>query len=103
MSRLPYRFHADAEAEFLAVVDWYAARDADVATELVALVREAVLHIADVPEAWPTWPGRDDLRVRVLRRFPFSIVYTVTADAIVVVAVAHHRRRPGYWLHRERP
>jgi len=33
----------------------------------------------------------------VLRRFPFGVVYRVLAGEIQVVAVAHHRRKPGYW------
>lgn len=100
MSPLPSRFHPAAEAEFFAAVDWYAARDAGVATDFTVLVRDAVQLIAELPQAWPTWPGREDVRVRVLRRFPFSIIYAVEAEIIVVVAVAHHRRRPGYWLRR---
>lgn len=34
------------------------------------------------------------------RRFRYSLVYVVAADEIVIVAVAHHRRRPGYWRSR---
>ncbi|HEX3479123.1 MAG TPA: type II toxin-antitoxin system RelE/ParE family toxin [Kofleriaceae bacterium] len=100
MSPLPYQFHPEAEAEFLAAIDWYAERDADVATDFAVLVRDAVQLIAELPQAWPTWRNREDLRVRVLRRFPFSIIYAVEADLLVIIAVAHHRRRPGYWLHR---
>ena len=36
----------------------------------------------------------------MLPNFPFSIVYRVHQDAMQVVAVAHHRRRPGYWRDR---
>ena len=96
----PYRFHPAAEAEFLAAIDWYVTRDAGVASDFASLVRDAVQLIVELPQAWPTWPGREDLRVRVLHRFPFSIIYAVDAKTIVVIAVAHHRRRPGYWLRR---
>jgi toxin ParE1/3/4 len=36
-----------------------------------------------------------------LRRFPYSIIYQITADEIRILAVAHHRRRPGYWAQRK--
>jgi toxin ParE1/3/4 len=62
--------------------------------------RWAIDGLCELPEAWPLWPGRVDVRRRVLRRVPNSILYLVEADAIVIVAVAHHRRRPGYWLSR---
>jgi len=36
----------------------------------------------------------------LLRRFPFSVVYFVNDGEVVVAAIAHHRRRPGYWFER---
>jgi membrane-associated protease RseP (regulator of RpoE activity) len=41
-----------------------------------------------------------DLRKFVLSRFPFTLIYGVSAQAVRVVAVAHHSRRPGYWRSR---
>ena len=43
---------------------------------------------------------RGDRRRYLLRRFPYSIIYQVTAEELRVVAVAHHRRRPGYRANR---
>lgn len=37
----------------------------------------------------------------ILRRFPYSIIYHVTAEELRILAVAHHRRRPGYWARRK--
>jgi hypothetical protein len=36
----------------------------------------------------------------VLQRFPFSVVYLDDADLVIIVAVAHRKRRPGYWKER---
>jgi len=41
------------------------------------------------------------VRIKVLSAFPFSIIYWVTDEAIIVLAVAHHRRRPEHWRGRE--
>jgi len=95
-----YRFHPSASAELLAAVEWYAARDAIVAMAFAQVIETAVREIAAVPLAWAPGAGRADLRRRVLRRYPYSIVYLIDETAIVVVAVAHHKRRPGYWLRR---
>ena len=35
-----------------------------------------------------------------LRKFPFMLIYALEDDDLVVVAISHHRRRPGYWLGR---
>ena len=40
------------------------------------------------------------LRRMLLHRFPFSLIYSVETDAILIVSVAHHRQRPGYWKSR---
>ena len=42
-----------------------------------------------------------NLRRHLLRRFPYSVIYQITAEEIRIVAVAHHRRRPGYWSERK--
>ncbi|SCC95458.1 putative plasmid stabilization system protein, RelE/ParE family [Thiomonas sp. X19] len=44
---------------------------------------------------------RGTRRRYILRRFPYSIIYQVTAEELRILAVAHHRRRPGYWAQRK--
>src|SRR5438094_10195896 len=44
---------------------------------------------------------RGNRRRYFLRRFPYSVIYQVTSDELRVIAVAHHRRRPGYWAGRK--
>jgi toxin ParE1/3/4 len=36
-----------------------------------------------------------------LRRFPFSVIYQITSEEVRVIAIAHQRRRPGYWARRK--
>jgi plasmid stabilization system protein ParE len=42
-------------------------------------------------------PSSHDVRKLSLRRFPYSLVYRDESELIRVIAVAHHRRMPGYW------
>jgi plasmid stabilization system protein ParE len=44
---------------------------------------------------------RSTRRRYILRRFPYSIIYQVTAEELRILAVAHHRRRPSYWAQRK--
>ena len=41
-----------------------------------------------------------ELRRFPLRKLPFTLIYALENDDLVVVAVSHHRRRPGYWTER---
>jgi toxin ParE1/3/4 len=36
----------------------------------------------------------------LLQRFPYEIVYKIYPDVVLIIAVAHNKRRPGYWRHR---
>ncbi len=45
-------------------------------------------------------PASRGRRLMPLRRFPFSLLYRVDGVEIRISAVAHHRRRPGYWRDR---
>jgi hypothetical protein len=38
-----------------------------------------------------------------MERFPFALPYVMREDLVVVLAIAHVRRRPGYWLERAKP
>ena len=42
----------------------------------------------------------DEVRHKLLIRFPYSILHVIEPDRIRVVAVAHQKRRPGYWNYR---
>ncbi|MEQ1737245.1 MAG: hypothetical protein ABL886_12675 [Rhodoglobus sp.] len=75
----------------------------EAAVGLSELVEAGIDGIRRHPTAWPVWPGHPDVRRRVLRRFPYSVISLLERDEITIVAVAHHRRRPGYWLQRLRP
>ena len=44
---------------------------------------------------------RSTRRRYILRRFPYSIIYQVTTEELRILAVVHHRRRPGYWTQRK--
>jgi plasmid stabilization system protein ParE len=93
---LEYLAEALEEAE--AAARWYAERSSTASAAFTDEVDAAESAIARLPDAWPRFDH--DTRRYLLRRFPFSIVYRVEERRILIVAVAHARRRPGYWSSR---
>ena len=89
-----------AEAEFLEELDRYAAENPELAADFLAEVEAAAQRAALFPEHGS--PFLAGTRRIVLRRFRYSFVYVVEPGTILVVAIAHHRRRPGYWRNRLR-
>jgi toxin ParE1/3/4 len=67
--------------------------------EFLDEVTTSLTRIKEFPFAHPPLDGS---RRYILRRFPFSLIYEVEVDIIVIVAVAHHSRRPRYWKRRLR-
>ena len=66
---------------------------------LRAALDQVVSEILESPERWPL--HQHNTRKVLLRRFPYSVIYRITESAIQVIAVAHGRRRPGYWKTRQ--
>lgn len=64
-------------------------------------VQSAINSIKEHPHAWIRLD--EILRRRNLRHFPYHLVYAVKGREIIIIAVAHHRRRPGYWRRRVSP
>jgi toxin ParE1/3/4 len=93
---LEYLEEALEEAE--AAARWNAERSAAAAIAFSEEMDAAESAILRLPEAWPR--HEHSTRRYLLRRFPFSVVYRVGPDRILIVAVAHGHRRPGYWTSR---
>jgi plasmid stabilization system protein ParE len=98
MASNPVRLHPEAEQEYLTTLAWYQDRNTIAATKFENAFGQAINRIRNSPQRWPTFVK--EFRKYTLRQFPFSIVYQNLSSEIVVFAVAHGRRRPGYWRNR---
>jgi toxin ParE1/3/4 len=99
------RFEPEAREEFLAAIDWYEARDSELGPRFLAAVERALESIQYAPEAYPvalSEEHRSAARRKRLEGFPYAIVYLAFPQEIRILAVAHGRRRPGYWIDRAR-
>ena len=94
------RLHRRAVAEIDHEVDYYESRQSGLGSELEDEIDHAYSMILRFPLASAQWGDRPDRRVYVLDRFPFTIPYQIAGEEIVVLALAHTSRRPGYWSRR---
>lgn len=100
---LAFDLHPEARAEFFADVDWYDERESGVGARFEVAVREAIDAAVDSPESWAVWPGWERqpvVRSKGVNGFPYRVVYFVAGQELAIVAVAHAKRRPGYWRDR---
>jgi toxin ParE1/3/4 len=88
-------FAPAAERDISDAFLWYRERNNVAADGFRTEVFDAVDRIAEAPLCRP--PDDEGNRMRVLKRFPYSVYYEVVEATITILAVAHHRRRPNYW------
>ncbi len=92
-------FHHDALEELEAATCWYIRKSQIASEQFVFEVERVISVISRMPQFYPhCFQG---FRQAVLNQFPFSIVYMIQSDeTIFILAVAHHKRKPGYWRKR---
>jgi toxin ParE1/3/4 len=96
----PVIFHPLAESEYLAAVDYYEQQRRGLGLDLQAEVEQALAAIQQDPQRFPVYE-EEDVRQYIIKRFPYSVVYAELEDRIWIAAVAHHKRKPGYWARRK--
>ncbi|MFI5381818.1 MAG: type II toxin-antitoxin system RelE/ParE family toxin [Tepidisphaerales bacterium] len=99
------RIDPDAGQEATDAADWYDQKKPGLGGDFLDELAAAKQVIAEHPARWPRYPDaplhRQIHRYR-LDRFPYHIVYEIRNDEILVVAIAHVARKPGYWSRRLR-
>ena len=95
---IPYRFLTPAEEEMTEAALFYEAASSQLGIDFLDDVQRAIDRLREFPHAGEAVTS--DVRQTLLHRFPFSLIYTIEENLIVVIAVAHHGRRSGYWQSR---
>jgi len=88
-------FHELAEQELLDAAHYYENQSAGLGFAFLEEIEHAVAQICEHPES--TYQISPLVRRKIVRRFPYSIMYSVQDDRIRILAIANQRRRPFYW------
>jgi plasmid stabilization system protein ParE len=92
------RFLEVARIELRDAARFYEAQRRGLGAEFRDEVRSTLERIKRFPHAWQALS--ENSRRCQTRRFPYGVIYRVEAEEILVVAIAHLHRRPGYWTDR---
>jgi plasmid stabilization system protein ParE len=95
---MKYVFHPEALTEYAEAVQYYAAQRTEVAQAFINAVEDAVYQIRESPYRWNVID--EDVRRCLTRKFPYGLLYTIEQDYILILAVMHCSREPGYWKSR---
>lgn len=89
-----------AAAEAAGAATWYESQRAGLGADFREDFKAALDNLQEgvLPGSpWPGHLGERGVKRLLLKRFPFSVVFVDTGSGKVILAVAHHRRRPAYW------
>jgi plasmid stabilization system protein ParE len=90
-------FHPQASEEYTEALLYYGERSEVVASRFEAAINSSLKQIAEDPSRYPIRLG---LRRCMVIAFPYSIYYRENDLEIQIIAIAHQKRKPGYWLSR---
>jgi hypothetical protein len=92
-------FHELAEFELNDAIVYFENEREGLGLRFLVAVQDAVSLIQQHPQASPII--LQDIRCKVLRRFPYSIMFSIKPDRIRILALANQKRRPFYWQDRQ--
>ena len=95
---MKFRFHPEALAEFEGAARHYAAIQPALANRFVDSVEAAIGKLVEQPTSYAIL--EEDVRRCLTRVFPYAVLYTVELEYVLIVAVMHCHRKPGYWKSR---
>lgn len=96
---MKYVFHPEALAEYADAVQYYKKQRTDLAQAFINSIEDAVYQIKEYPTRCLVID--EDVRRCMTRKFPYLIFYTVEQEYILILAIAHCSREPGYWQSRK--
>jgi plasmid stabilization system protein ParE len=91
-------FLAEAEEEMNEAALFYDTRSSGLGREFLSAIEKGIVEIVRQPEIYPV--QRNGIRRRLVRRFPYGILFRDEGEHILVIAVMHLHRVPNYWRHR---
>ncbi|KJV06358.1 type II toxin-antitoxin system RelE/ParE family toxin [Methylocucumis oryzae] len=86
---------SDALAEYEEAARYYAVCQEGLPFRFIDAVERAVQQIIEAPERWRIL--QEDIRRCLVRVFPYAVLYTIEKDYVLIIAVMHCHREPGYW------
>ena len=93
-----FRWNEDALDDYQEAAHYYGCRELGLDERFVECIESAIESVCDSPKSWPLL--EDDVRRRVVGVFPYSIIFIEHDNVIVIVAIMHDSREPGYWRKR---
>ena len=93
-----YEFNPEALDEYEDAARYYAACQPGLELRFIACVESAFRQVSEAPMRWRIF--EEDVRRCLVHVFQYAVLYSIESDYVLIIAVMHFSREPGYWRHR---
>ena len=95
---MKYVFHPEALTEYAQAVQYYLEQNNKAAQAFIDAIEETIYRIRETPTRYPIVD--EEIRQNKKKKFPYGILYSIKQDSILILAIMHCSRKPGYWKNR---
>ena len=96
---MKYKFHEEAEIEFFEAIEYYEDCELGLGLRFSEEVYATIKRICNFPYAWEKM--NTQTRRCLTSKFPFGILYRISKNEIIILAIMNLHRMPNYWKNRE--
>jgi toxin ParE1/3/4 len=90
-----------AQLEIHAAARWYSDRQPGLGEEFIAEVGKTLDALTEEAQRYPFWKPERPFQKALVHRFPYVVFFVEEDRRVLILAVAHSRRKPGYWIRRQ--
>jgi toxin ParE2 len=88
-------FLEPAYLEYQEAIEFYKAQNDDLSNRFIYEIDKTISIILNYPESFSKYTKHT--RRAIVNIFPYNLIYSVSFNKIIVIAVAHQNRKPNYW------
>lgn len=90
--------HPEAEQEFIEALGHYQTISPELGTRFYDVLSVLLQEAGEHPRRYRLY--EPPVRRLMARGFPYAVLYVEKADRVLILAVMHLKRQPGYWRNR---
>ncbi len=91
-------FLPEAKAELDEAIEYYELQVKGLGATFKSVAKSTIKRISTFPTAWSV--VCPDIRKCIMHKFPYTVLYSIEEETILIIAIAHQHRYPNYWSDR---
>jgi hypothetical protein len=92
------KFHKESKKDLNAILNFYKIKNVNILNQFKIELSNKIKSIKNSPQLYSKIKG--NIRKCKLNKYPFNIIFVEKENIILILAIAHFKRKPYYWKKR---